>query len=242
MHMRTKKWAKPELEQCPFYMESPSQLRGKWRTFFPDGSLPLDVELGCGKGVSTAKQARTLCCRNLIAVDISTNVLGDLRRNVQREFAGDTPHNIAIVKHDIENISDILAPEDSVSRVYISFPNPWSQHTRHLKRRLTHPRQLMQYRQFMAKGGEVWFKTDDDGLFADSREYFRLCGFSEKIILPDLHNSSFQPNFITEHEARYSAQGIPVKFGIFVMEEMPSPLDPVEYAKEERRERRSGEE
>ena len=54
MHMRTKKWAKPELSACPYYRDEPFQLKGKWRSQFPEDK-PLYLELGCGKGVSTAK-------------------------------------------------------------------------------------------------------------------------------------------------------------------------------------------
>ena len=50
MHMRTKKWAKPELEVCPYFTNEPETKRGHWREQFKKDQ-PLYLELGCGKGV-----------------------------------------------------------------------------------------------------------------------------------------------------------------------------------------------
>ena len=54
MHMRTKKWARPELAACPYYDDFPEHRRNNWRQAFSHDQ-PLEVELGCGKGVSTAQ-------------------------------------------------------------------------------------------------------------------------------------------------------------------------------------------
>ena len=45
MHMRTKKWAKPELEVCPYFTNEPETKRGHWREQFKN-DLPLYLELG----------------------------------------------------------------------------------------------------------------------------------------------------------------------------------------------------
>ena len=34
MHMRTKKWAKPELAVCPYFTDEPETKRGRWRAQF----------------------------------------------------------------------------------------------------------------------------------------------------------------------------------------------------------------
>lgn len=48
---------------------------------------------------------------------------------------------------------------------------------KHHKKRLTHTRQLEKYKEFLSKGGEIYFKTDDDNLFLDSLNYFEEAGF-----------------------------------------------------------------
>ena len=79
------------------------------------------------------------------------------------------------------------------------------------KHRLTHPRQLLQYRQLMDEGAEIWFKTDDDDLFRDSLSYFPAAGFEITWQTFDLHKNEPDWNLRTEHEGMFSEQGIPIK-------------------------------
>ena len=166
---------------------------------------------------------------NYLAMDISPDVLGDARRNIVRAYGGEEVRNILLTRGDIEHIRDFLAPEDRVERIYISFCNPWSALPKHVKRRLTHPRQLMQYRDFLVDGGEIWFKTDDDTLFRESLDYFAACGFEAVHISHDLHDEGFSPNYVSEHELKFTAQGVPIKLGIFrKLPEAPD-IDPVRW-------------
>lgn len=228
MHMRKKKWARPELAACPFYIPDPAAYRGKWRTLFP-ADQPLYLELGCGKGVSTALMVHDNPGVNYIAMDISPDVLGDARRNIMRAYGDDPVSNILLTRGDIEYIRTFLSPEDNIERIYIHFCNPWAERPKHVKRRLTHPRQLMQYRHFFKDGGEIWFKTDDDDLFRDSLDYFPACGFEAVHISYNLHAEGFQPNYVSEHEQKYTALGVPIKLAIFrKLQEAPD-IDPVRW-------------
>ena len=79
------------------------------------------------------------------------------------------------------------------------------------KHRLTHPRQLLQYRQLMDEGAEIWFKTDDDDLFRDSLHYFPAAGFEITWQTFDLHANEPDWNLRTEHEGMFTEMGIPIK-------------------------------
>lgn len=70
----------------------------------------------------------------------------------------------------------------------------------------------MQYREFLAPKGEIYFKTDDDGLFRNSLAYFKDSGFSITFQTKDLHNSDFLNPAQSEHEIMFSQQNIPIKF------------------------------
>lgn len=235
MHMRKKKWALPELTECGFFTREPETLCGHWRQSF-EKEQPLHVELGCGKGVSTAVMAHENPDVNYAAFDISADVLGNARRNVAAAY-GDAPvRNLMLVKFDISYIYKAFSGEDRVERIYISFCNPWAERLKHHKRRLTHPRQLMQYRTFLVDGGEIWFKTDDDALFNDSLKYFEVCGFECRYLTRDLHQSGFAPNYLTEHEMKYTAEGVPIKFGIFVKKPGEIDLDPTRFTLKEEEE------
>ena len=229
MHMRKKKWARPELAVCPFYVNGGEAYRDTWKQRFRDPEKPLHLEMGCGKGVSTARMVADHPEINYAVCDMSPDVLGTARRNMT-DACGENPGNIMIIRTDICFISRAFGPADTAERIYIHFPNPWTEHPKHAKRRLTHPRQLMQYRTFLAPGGEIWFKTDDDTLFQDSLVYLDLCGFETVYLTHDLHRAGFRPNYISEHERKYMAEGVPIKAGIFRMKEQgPDMMDPTRY-------------
>lgn len=166
---------------------------------------------------------------NFIAIDISPDVLGCARRNLAAAYGDEPVDNIMLTRCDIEQIQHFIAPEDHIERIYIHFCNPWTKRPKHHKRRLTHPRQLMHYREFLKDGGEVWFKTDDADLFRDSLTYFQVCGFDAIYLTEDLHASGFTPNYISEHEKKYTEAGVPIRFGIFRKGEEPKDLDPVAW-------------
>ena len=119
--------------------------------------------------------------------------------------------NVKIASLDIERLGNAFTPEDRVSRIYINFCNPWSKNAGSNKHRLTHPRQLLQYRALMPEGSEIYFKTDDDDLFRDSLGYFPAAGFEITWQTFDLHKNEPDWNLRTEHEGMFSEQGIPIK-------------------------------
>ncbi len=215
MHMRRKRWAAPELAACSYYIPRSAENGGHWRERFVR-KQPLHVELGCGKGVSTAQMVHAHPQVNYVAVDISIDILGCARRNIAAAYGSEPVDNVLLTDMNIEYIEQHFLPEDAVERIYINFCNPWSQRKKHFKRRLTHPRQLRQYRAFLVEGGEIWFKTDDGPLFEDSIEYFTECGFEIRYRTDDLHASGFQPNYVSEHEAKFTAMGMPIHFLIAV--------------------------
>ena len=211
MRMRRKAWTEPKLDACPYFIENPSTHRGKWPALF-EASQPVELEIGCGKGVSTAQMAHANPRINYIAIDEVRHVLAVSVRNAEDAYGEKAPKNLVFSAVDALRIHDTFAPEDGIRRIYISFPNPWDERAKHHKRRLTHPRQLEQYRAFLAPGGEIWFKTDNDALFTASKRYFGECGFQIDYLTDDLHASGFQPNYVSEHEALYSGQGKAIHF------------------------------
>ena len=228
MHMRTKKWAKPELAVCPYFTDEAETLRGHWHERFAKDQ-PLYLELGCGKGVSTAAMVYDNRDKNFVAMDITCNVLGDTRRNIARTYGEEPVDNVIIARYDIEYIRNVFALEDRIERIYINFCNPWTKRPKYAKRRLTHPRQLMQYRDFLVDGGEIWFKTDDTPLFTESLPYFEACGFDMRYLTNDLHAAGFAPNYVSEHEQKFTALGVPIKFVIMRKKTGPVELDPVRW-------------
>ncbi len=209
MRIRRKTWARPELSACPYFIAQPEQQKGRWGEVYGQ-RRPLHLDLGCGKGVFLAEAAHTHRDVNFIGIDISLDILGVARRNIAEIFGEEQPDNVALCAYNIERLPQLVSPEEKVQRIYINFCNPWPT-ARHHKRRLTHTRQLSQYKPLLAPGGEIWFKTDNDDLYLATKRYLAEAGFEIFFDTKDLHGQNGPENILTEHEVLFTAQGIPTK-------------------------------
>jgi tRNA (guanine-N7-)-methyltransferase len=210
MRIRHKPWAKPELESCPFYVCEPKDQKGSWNELFPK-KQPLRLELGCGKGGFISQEASNHQEYNYIAIDIKNEMLVLAKRKIEAAYAksGFNFDNIRIFICNLMLFSDYFSENDRVDRIYINFCNPWPR-PKHNKRRLTHIRQLVQYKNIL--DGEIWFKTDDDLLFEDSLQYFEEAGFEITFKTYDLHKETGIESFMTEHEKMFDEMGKNIKF------------------------------
>lgn len=211
MRIRTKPWARPELAACPYFTDDPESLRGRWAGRYPRRQ-PFYIEIGCGKGGFISQIAPAHPEVNFLALDIKREMVAMARRKVERAYAaaGLPVDNLLLCLCNADLVEHFFAPEDKVERIYLNFSNPWPK-TGHHKRRLTHPRFLEQYKTFLAPGGEIRFKTDDDDLFDASLGYFEQCGFRLSALTRDLHADPPADNVLTEHEEMFMARGIPIK-------------------------------
>lgn len=148
MRIRKRPWVDEELENCTFFIKEPQEHRGHWKEAFGK-EQPLYLELGCGKGSFIAELAKRHPEINYIAVDLVDTMLGLAQRNVEKTFyeVQKTIENVLLTQWNIEKISQIFEG-DKIERIYINFCNPWPR-PRHNKRRLTHPRQLEQYKNIL---------------------------------------------------------------------------------------------
>lgn len=227
MRMKFKPWAREELETSPFYIDNPQDYKNKWKTVF-EKEQKLYLELGCGKGNFIAKLSKQNQNINYIAIDLVDAMLGMAKRNVEAEYGirestiaevveneiekQKIVKNLKLTRYDIARISDIFGEDDEIERIYINFCNPWPR-GKHHKKRLTHERQLEQYKKFLK--GEIFFKTDDDDLFEQSQKYFNDTGYKIEKITHDLSNETNfwngEENIETEHEKMFKAEGIKIK-------------------------------
>ena len=213
MRMRFKPYAHDELMAADFHVHEPLIWGGKWHAQYARPEQPFVLELGCGKGGFLSQLACAHPENNYLGIDITDKVLILAKRKIEAAYteAGRPIDNVKIMSTDIERIKGVLTAEDTVSRVYINFCNPWSKNASSNKHRLTYPRQLIQYREFLKDGGEIYFKTDDDDLFRDSLEYFPASGYEITWKTFDLHENEPEWNIRTEHEGMFTEMGIKIK-------------------------------
>lgn len=215
MRIRKKKWAEPELSVCDFYVKNPEEYAGKWMQAFKK-EQPLYLEIGCGKGGFAGQLALKNPDKNVIALDIKVDMLGVGRRTIVKLFedAGKTQDditNLLLVKYNVEMLDKIITADDKIDRLFINFCNPWPR-AKHKKRRLTYYKKLEMYKTFLKPDSEIRFKTDDDGLFDESLEYFEQSGYEILYLTRDLHASDVTDNIETEHEKMFSEEGIKIKY------------------------------
>ena len=214
MRIRFKPWARPELEASYFYEDNPEEYIGKWKQKFNNKENELHIELGCGKGSFISQLAFNNQNTNYIAIDLVDAMLGLAKRKVEEKYNENNIRvdNLILVRYDIERINNIIDLKDEVKRIYINFCNPWPK-PKHKKKRLTHTKQLEHYKEFLKPGTEIYFKTDDDGLFNDSLQYFQDSGFEIIKKTYDLHIEDIFDgnNIVTEHEKMFSDEGIKIK-------------------------------
>ncbi|HAJ97635.1 MAG TPA: tRNA (guanosine(46)-N7)-methyltransferase TrmB [Ruminococcus sp.] len=210
MRIRCKPWARPELEACPFFISDPKANKNHWNEVFNNGK-PIWLELGCGKGGFASQAIIHWQDVNYIAIDIKNEMLVLAKRKIEQALKENnlTAEQVRVMIYNISYMAEAFGEQDAIDRIFINFCNPWNK-SKHKKRRLTHSRQLIQYKPFLK--GELWFKTDDDQLFEESLEYFEESGFEITYLTRDLHNSGFAENLETEHEKMFTEEGKNIKF------------------------------
>ncbi|BDR63677.1 tRNA (guanosine(46)-N7)-methyltransferase TrmB [Clostridium tetani] len=205
MRLRKKWWARPEMEASSLVITNPKEYKGKWMEEFKNNNS-IHLELGCGRGGFMQEKALKNPNINYVAVDLKDEILIYVLRKLKEKEI----ENVRIVPLNIAFISEVFEKEE-IEKIYINFCNPWPK-LRHNKRRLTHNKFLDEYKKFLKNQGEIWFKTDDIGLFEDSQEYFKESGFSIEYITYDLHKSDFKDNIMTEYETKFTSMGMKTMF------------------------------
>ena len=171
-----------------------------------DLSKELYVELGTGMGDFITQIAERNPQINFIGLEVEkTCVLAAARKVREKNLS-----NVRLIVFDINNITEIFT-EHEVDRLYINFCDPWPK-KRHAKRRLTHVRFLEMYRKILKVGGEIYFKTDNRGLFDFSLEQFAEARLEVRDVTNNLHENEPPENIRTEYENKFSEQGVPINF------------------------------
>ena len=73
MRMRRKKWARPELDACDFFLKEPTSNKNKWNQSFKNNA-PIHLELGCGKGTFISELASQNKEFNFIGIDLISDI------------------------------------------------------------------------------------------------------------------------------------------------------------------------
>lgn len=147
-----------ELNTFHNVLQFPKDMPGQWRPFFKNDH-PITLELACGKGEYALGLGQLHPDHNYIGVDLKGNRLWVGARKALQLGLG----NVAFLRTQIDQITTYFNPAE-VESIWITFPDPQLRLSK-AKKRLTHPKFLRLYQQFLVPGGLIHLKTDSPDLY-----------------------------------------------------------------------------
>ena len=133
---------------------------------------PLVLELACGRGEYAVGLGRMFANQNFIGLDIKGNRIWKGASIANR----DGLKNVAFVRTQIDQVTQYFA-KDEVDEIWITFPDPQLRLSK-AKKRLTHPKFLRLYQQFLQPGGIIHLKTDSPNLYQFTMAVIELYGLT----------------------------------------------------------------
>jgi tRNA (guanine-N7-)-methyltransferase len=147
-----------ELNTFPNVLQFPENIAGKWNEFFKNKN-PVTLELACGKGEYAVGLGQLFPHRNFIGIDLKGNrIWVGAKKALQNNL-----NNVAFLRTEIDQLTEYFAGKE-VSEIWITFPDPQLRRSK-AKKRLTHPKFLRLYQQFLIPGGLIHLKTDSPELY-----------------------------------------------------------------------------
>ena len=146
-----------ELETFGNVLQFPRNIKGKWAEFLKNGN-PIVLELACGKGEYAVGMGMLYPQKNFIGIDIKGNrIWVGAKKALENRL-----QNVAFLRIQIEQVNEYFSKAE-VSEIWITFPDPQLRKSK-AKKRLTHPKFLRLYQQFLKEGGYIHLKTDSPDL------------------------------------------------------------------------------
>ena len=189
-----------EMLEFPEYLmyntESVDSYRGKWSEFFQNDNN-IYLEIGCGSGNFTVKNAQKFKDRNYIALELRfKRLVLAAKKSKKRNL-----NNILFIRKRAETILDFIG-KNEITGVYVNFPDPWEGEER---KRVVSEDLFSRLDIILKTGGKLFFKTDHEQYYEDVLELVNNID-NYKVIYrtKDLHNSEkAEENIRTEFEEMF---------------------------------------
>ncbi len=158
-----------ELNTFPNVLQYPKDMPGQWNEFFKNNN-PITLELACGKGEYAVGLGQLFPQRNFIGIDLKGNrIWVGAKKALQNNLT-----NVAFLRTEIDQATEYFS-QNEMSEIWIIFPDPQPRRSK-AKKRLTHPKFLRMYQQFLVSGGLIHLKTDSPGLYSFTKLVIELYG------------------------------------------------------------------
>lgn len=205
MRMRKRKWVTPYLETEERYLIRNTEKKGHWLTM-PYTSLCLEIGMGMGDFLvgNAVRNPETL----YIGFEKDeTCVAKAIRKATEADI-----DNLWIINDDATKLPEYFEDKE-VDVIYLQFSDPWPKKA-HYKRRLTYTSFIELYEKVLKDGGEIVFKTDNQGLYEFSLVSFAESSFKLIECSVDYHRVP-REEICTEYESKFIAEGKPIYYARF---------------------------
>lgn len=188
---------------APVIEDDPAGCRGSWARRQLPGAREVRLDLGCGKGSFTARSAAAEPDVLFVGMDCER---GCVAMAAKRALEAGVK-NAVFLLGDASDVRSFFAPGE-LSLVYLNFSTPFTP-AKQAPKRLTHAERLDAYRDVLAPGGAVRFKTDSAPLFDFSLTQFELAGYELVWSTRDLHAAN-PAEIQSDYEEFLTAKGAAV--------------------------------
>ena len=208
-----------ELETFGNVLQFPGNIKGKWAEFLKNGN-PIVLELACGKGEYAVGMGMLYPQKNFIGIDIKGNrIWVGAKKALENKL-----QNVAFLRIQIEQVNEYFSKAE-VSEIWITFPDPQLRKSK-AKKRLTHPKFLRLYQQFLKQDGYIHLKTDSPDLYEFTKKVIEMYGCALHKDHEDLYHSettSEELKIQTHYESLDIAQSNRIHYLCFSLpRELPS--------------------
>jgi len=198
-----------KLNEYPNYIcydaEKLEKRRGIWNSTF-EKEHPIHVEIGSGNGNHAVRQAEKQPDVNFVACELRFKRLVLSARKAEKRKL----KNVQFIRQFAQKLETLFST-DEIERVYIYFPEPWSDEKveKREQNRVLSATIVKSYKNFLKIGGEIWFKTDHDGYFEDVKNAFTNHPDFEMVEVEYDYKTPYDEQ--TEFEQMFLKQGIQIK-------------------------------
>ncbi|MBE6368631.1 MAG: methyltransferase domain-containing protein [Lentisphaerae bacterium] len=177
-------------------------------------SLPIELDLGCGKGSFTTELAKRHPERIILAADVLS---GRLRKLVKRNQR-DGVENMRVLKAEARMLVARLLPDKTLSRIHILCPDPWPK-DRHSGNRLLSSDFMTHIHRVLEDNGVWHFSTDDLEYLAAVRQAVK----ASQLFAEDPQRLDDVDDIKTDFEVMWNSMGKTVYHHAWVKLPLPRP-------------------
>ena len=183
------------------------------RGWFPDPTLPFELEIGSGKGTFLIQQAAGQPGTNFLGIEWAHEFYAYAADRLRRRGVP----NVRLLNADAVEFMHWRCPDGIARVIHLYFSDPWPK-SRHHRRRVVQDRFLADAHRVLGPGGELRIVTDHEEYWAWMQEHFaRWCTGSAETDHPLFERRAFDPPASaaegelvgTNFERKYKREGRP---------------------------------